>query len=66
MKKPLIILTILFTFSILTGYATLFYLNNREAHWPERARLQASFTAVIGCIDANQEDILQSNNPVLW
>lgn len=66
MKKALITLIILFTASISTGYAVLVYLNNREASWPEQVRIQASFNAAIGWIDAHQEDILQQNNPVLW
>lgn len=66
MKKALITLIILFTVAISTGYAVLAYLNNREASWPEHARIQASFTAAVGWIDAHQEDIIRDNNPVLW
>ena len=66
MKKTLVTLIILFTISILTGYAALFYLNNRETDWPEQARIQTSFNAAIVWIETHQEDILQNNNPVLW
>ena len=66
MKKTLITLIILFTAFISTSYAILAYLNNREASWPEQARIQASFNSAVGWIDAHQKDIPQQNNPVLW
>lgn len=66
MKKLLIILTILFTSLIITGYGILFYSNNRETSWPDRTLIQTSLNASLKWIEANQEEILQQGNPILW
>lgn len=66
MKKALITLVILFTTTISAGYALLAYLNNRDVSQPDQARVQASFDAAIGWLDAHQEDIIEQNNPGLW
>lgn len=66
MKKALVTLTLITLGSLTAGYAGLFYMNNRDSAWPEQARIQASFTAGVGWLNAHKDDILEQGNPALW
>ncbi len=66
MKKALIILILLSILLAFGSYGLLFYQNNRKVAWPENAKIQASLQAATRWMDANREEVLKHDNPVLW
>lgn len=66
MKKALLTLTLSAIGLLVAIYAGLFHANNRDMAWPDPARIESSFAAGAGWLNAHRERILEHGNPALW
>lgn len=65
MKKALILLTLILL-GLGVSLGVLISVNNAETSWPEKTRLESSFTDALRWINTNHDDILEQANPALW
>ena len=66
MKKALRTLSLFILAVLVASYAALTYRNNQSVPTPDRARIQAAYSAAVAWISERETALLDQSNPALW